>query len=298
VQDEGRYGYRDRGVPVSGAMDRPALRIGNILAGNRNGEAGLEITLGGFKAEFLGTMDFAVTGVNHCTRLNGQSVPNWTSLSAAQGDLLTVDQARSGCRFYLALAGGIEVPWVMGSKSTCLRGGFGGYHGRRLERGDILSIGRPAGKPIPELPAALVPSYSDEPLLRVILGPQEDRFTAVGLATFLSETYQVTERSDRMGCVLNGTAITHKDGADIISDGTIAGAVQVPGSGQPIVLMADCQTIGGYVKIATVVSCDLPLLAQVRPGSTVRFAAISLLEAREICMQREFRLRRFLEGHR
>ena len=263
--------------------------------GNDEGEAGLEITLGGFKAEFLSDMAFAVTGVDHCARLNGRSVPNWTSLSAGPGDLLTIDQARSGCRFYLALAGGIEAPLVMGSKSTYLRGGFGGFHGRRLERGDILTIGRSFGKPITEHPATLIPRYSDEPLLRVILGPQDDRISEEGLVSFLSQQYQVTERSDRMGCVLSGPAITHRNGADIISDGTIAGAVQIPGNGQPIVLMADCQTIGGYVKIATVVSFDLPLLAQVRPGSRVRFAAIGLLDAREIYLKREFRFRRYLE---
>ena len=298
MQDWGRFGYQDCGVPVSGAMDRMALRIGNVLVGNQEGEAGLEITLGGFKAEFLSDMSFAVTGVDHCASLNGRSIPNWTSLSAAQGDLLTIDQARSGCRFYLALAGGIEAPLVMGSKSTYLRGGFGGFHGRRLARGDILRIGRPVGKPITEHPATLIPRYSDEPLLRVILGPQDDRISEEGLASFLSQQYQVSERSDRMGCVLRGPAITHKDGADIISDGTIAGAVQVPGNGQPIVLMADCQTIGGYVRIATVVTFDLPLLAQVRPGCAVRFAAISLLDAREIYLKREFRFRRFLERYR
>jgi biotin-dependent carboxylase-like uncharacterized protein len=297
VQDWGRFGYQDRGVPVSGAMDRPALRIGNILVGNRETEAGLEITLGSFQAEFLSDMAFAVTGVDHCASLNGRSVPNWSSLSAARGDLLTIDQARSGCRFYLTLAGGIEAPLVLGSKSTYLRGGFGGFHGRRLEGGDILAIGRPVGKPITELPVALLPHYSNEPLLRVILGPQEDRISEAGLASFLSQQYQVSERSDRMGCVLHGPAITHRNGADIISDGIIAGAVQVPGNGQPIVLMTDCQTIGGYVKIATVASFDLPLLAQVRPGSAVRFAAISLLDAREIYLKSEFRFRRFLEKH-
>jgi len=298
VQDWGRFGYQDCGVPISGAMDRLALRIGNVLVGNREGEAGLEITLGDFKAEFLSDIAFAVTGVDHCARLNGRSVPNWTSLAAGQGDLLTVEQACSGCRFYLALAGGIEAPLVMGSKSTYLRGGFGGFHGRRLARGDILRVGRAVWKPITEHPATLVPRYSNEPLLRVILGPQDDRISEDGLASFLSQQYQVSERSDRMGCLLRGPPITHMEGADIISDGTIAGAVQVPGNGQPIVLMADCQTIGGYVTIATVVSFDLPLLAQVRPGCAVRFAPISLLDAREIYLKREFRFRRFLERHR
>jgi biotin-dependent carboxylase-like uncharacterized protein len=298
IQDLGRYGYQDRGVPVSGAMDGFALRAGNLLVGNEQNDAAVEITLGGLRAEFLGDLHFAVTGGDFEARLNGEAISNWVSHIAGRGDVLTLDSVRFGCRGYLAVAGGIDVPLVMGSKSTYLRGGFGGLEGRALRRGDILGCGSAPWPPIPEIAADLLPKYRDQPVLRVVLGPQDDLITEEGVAAFFSSPYQVTERADRMGCVLSGPTISHNKGADIISDGTIGGAVQVPGNGQPIVLMADRQTIGGYVKIATVVSFDLPLLAQLLPGSMVRFTAVSVFEAREIHLKQEFMLRRYYERFR
>ena len=291
IQDRGRYGYQDRGVPVSGAMDRHALRIANLLVGNREEEACIEITLGSFRVEFLRATRFALTGADQAPRLNGQLIANWKCRFAEAGDVLALDFAHSGFRSYLAIEGGVDVPPVMGSRSTYLRGGFGGYEGRQLQKGDILRCGREQGTPIHELPGGLIPRYTDEPVLRVVLGPQDDYITPEGITAFLSESYETTVRMDRMGCSLNGPPIAHAKGPDIISDGIVAGAVQVPGSKQPLILMADAQTIGGYVKIATIASFDLPLVAQLQPGCRVRFKAMSLLEAREIYLRQEYRMR-------
>jgi biotin-dependent carboxylase-like uncharacterized protein len=306
VQDWGRYGFQDRGVPVSGAMDREALCIANLLVGNPPGEAAVEITLGGFVAEFLDRVAFAMGGADLGARMNGAPLPGWVQCTAQAGDTLAMDCRHSGCRAYLALAGGIEVPLVMGSKSTYLRGGFGGYRGRRLQSGDVLECGASIctagscrmgawGGAAVAWPSELIPTYSDHPNLRVVPGPQAELVTEAGWARFLSCAYRLTDRSDRMGCVLSGPAVTHRLGADIISDGTAFGSVQVPGNGQPIVLMADRQTIGGYAKIATTASFDLPLLAQLLPGDTVRFSAIDLWEAREIHLRREYRVRRAMQ---
>jgi biotin-dependent carboxylase-like uncharacterized protein len=295
IQDQGRYGFQDRGVPVSGAMDQAAYRLGNLLVRNQGIEASLEITLGGFKAEFLSDTWFCLTGPEPVARLNNRSMTAWTCQRANPGDVLSVDYGRKGVRWYLALAGGVEVPLIMGSRSTYLRGGFGGLEGRLLQKGDVLDSGRPNGPDIfLPLPKELIPGYSHEPLLRVVLGPQEDEITEEGLSTFLEAAYTVTQRSDRMGCLLEGPPIRHKRGADIISDATAFGSIQVPGSGQPIILMADRQTIGGYVKIATVASVDLPLIAQSLPGYPVRFKAISLQEAQTLVIEREKRINEFL----
>jgi biotin-dependent carboxylase-like uncharacterized protein len=294
IQDWGRYGFQDRGVPVSGAMDREALGIGNSLVGNAASEAAVEITLGGFSAEFLRSVLFAVTGADLSARLNGSPLSCWAPHPAHGGDVLTLDQRQSGCRAYLTVAGGIDVPVVMGSKSTYLLGGFGGFQGRRLQSGDVLKCGEPQGPTLSGWPADLIPCYRADPLLRVVPGPQGQAVTAQGWNRFLTGEYRLTERSDRMGCVLEGPVITHRHGADIISDGTAGGAVQVPGNGQPIVLLADRQTVGGYAKIATVVSCDLPLLAQLVPGDLVRFTTVDLWQAREIHLRRAYQLRQAL----
>ncbi len=295
IQDRGRYGYQDRGVPVSGAMDRHALRIGNLLVGNPENAAAIEVTFGGLKAEFLGSTLFALTGADLGAHLNGAPLAHWKRHAAVPGDLLCLDFSRLGCRAYIALAGGVDVPVVMGSRSTYLRGAFGGYEGRSLRRGDVLQRGPSQGVPIDSIPSHLIPVYTAEPTLRVVLGPQDDRITEEGMASFLTSPYEVTQRSDRMGCVLSGPEIRHREAADIISDGVVAGAIQVPGSRQPIILMADAQTTGGYVKIGTVASFDLPLAAQLLPGNRVRFETVSLLEARAIYLKQEYRFRRLRE---
>jgi biotin-dependent carboxylase-like uncharacterized protein len=292
VQDRGRYGYQEMGVPVSGAMDQWALRLGNLLVGNGEDAAAIEITLGGFAAEFLADTVCAVAGLPGRATLNEKPVPSWQPLAVARGDVLALQR---GARDYLFLAGGVDVPLVLGSRSTYLRGGFGGLEGRALRPGDELAANPPSGRMVNGLPPELLPRYPESPVLRVVLGPQEDRFTEEGLATFLSGTYEVTARADRMGYRLEGPAIRHRKGADIISDGIPLGAVQVPGDGQPVVLLADRPTTGGYAKIGTIISVDVPLIAQALPGARVRFRATSLEEAREIYLRREYSLKRFLE---
>lgn len=295
IQDLGRTGYQDRGVPVSGAMDRHAMRLGNLLVGNPEDAAGIEVTLGCFKAQFLCATAFALTGADQAAWLNETLIANWASYRAEAGDILSLDAPSLGCRSYIVLSGGIDVPPVMGSRSTYLRGRFGGFQGRALQRGDVLDRGTDAGNAVWRIPESLIPPYSDQPTLRVILGPQNDCITDAGTAAFMSHPFEVTRRTDRMGCALSGPEIHHRGGADIISDGVVPGSIQVPGNRQPIVLMADAQTTGGYVKIATVASFDLPLAAQLQPGNRVRFEAVRLLEAREIYLKQEYLIRNLKE---
>jgi biotin-dependent carboxylase-like uncharacterized protein len=292
IQDRGRFAYLDRGVPTSGAMDQAALRIGNRLVGNSEDAAAIEITLGGFQAEFLRPTRFVLTGADMGARVNTRPVQPWTLTTAGRGDLLAIPGPGTGCRTYLALAGGVAVDPVMGSRSTYVRGGFGGHQGRALARGDVLGTDTPTFAPIPSWKRHLIPPYVPNPVLRVIPGPQDDRFTPDGLETFISQEYTLTDHCDRMGMLLRGAAITHRRGADIISDGIVNGTVQVPGNGQPIILGADSQTVGGYAKIATIISVDLPLLAQALPGARIRFAAIDLVEARGALLRFEFLIRR------
>ncbi len=287
-------GYQDRGVPVSGAVDSYALRLGNLIVGNREGEAALEITLGGFEVEFVQEVAFALTGAESAARLNGEDVSFWRRIAASKGDRLFIDHSRTGARVYLALAGGIAVPLVMGSKSTYLRGGFGGYQGRALRKGDRLHCGPAREAFIREIPLGLRPAPSGHPTLRVVLGPQDEEITDEGLLTFRSSPYVLTRQMDRMGCRLEGPRITHRRGADIISDGTSFGSIQIPGDGQPIILLADRQTTGGYVKIGSVIAADWPLIAQALPGRVVRFQTVGLEEAQESYFQRESALTRFL----
>ncbi len=281
VQDLGRRGYERFGVPVAGAMDGYALRAANGLVGNPWDAAGLEMTLAGPTLQAAQSGLIAVTGADLGLRVQGRKMPLWTALYVRRGWRISFDGRRGGCRAYLAVAGGIAVPPIMGSRATYLRGGFGGYQGRALRAGDVLPVGEPACSPVDRAGVRLAddirPPYSDAPLVEVVLGPQDDRFTKEGIATFLASEYTVGATSDRMGYRLEGPAIAHKTGADIVSDGIVLGAVQVPANGQPIVMMVDRQTTGGYTKIATVVSADIPLLAQCLPGgSRVRFRATTV----------------------
>jgi biotin-dependent carboxylase-like uncharacterized protein len=289
-------GYQDRGVPVSGAVDQYALRLGNLIVGNREGEAALEITLGGLEVEFVQDISIALTGAESAARLNGEEVSFWRRIAVSKGDRLIIDHSRTGARIYLALAGGIQVPPIMGSRSTYLRGGFGGYLGRALRKGDSLDCGPTRAAVIPEIPPGLRPAYSENPTLRVVPGPQDEEISDRGLFTFWSSPYILTGQMDRMGCRLQGPRITHRRGPDIISDGTSFGSIQIPGSGQPIILLADRQTTGGYVKIAAVIAVDWPLIAQGLPGWTIRFEAASLEEAQKSYFQRESALARLLKA--
>jgi antagonist of KipI len=256
----------------------------NALVGNPPGAAGLEAALLGPVLEVAGGDGCLVAAAGRGFRLEvgGRAIPLWMAAWARCGERISLRAVGPGWGC-LAVSGGIAVPPVMGSRSTYLRGGFGGLDGRTLQTGDVLDLGAPAaGYELAgqELPDELRPAYSDHPLIDVVLGPQAEAFTEAGLAAFLAGEYTLTPACDRMGFRLAGAHIGHRQGADILSEAIPLGAVQVPGDGQPIVLMADRQTTGGYAKIGVVASASLPLLVQCPPGSgSVRFRAVSVGEA-------------------
>ena len=282
VQDLGRYGFQRYGVSASGVMDEYSAKIANKLVGNKVGEAVLETTLKGVQIEFLQNTAVAITGGNCDVTLNGTKIELWQSYLVNRGDILKMGICRSGLRNYLAFSGGVDVPVIMNSKSTNLKAKVGGFNGRKLMTGDILSVGVGSLEAPLTLNKHYIPTYSKDIKVGVILGQQDDHFTEAGIKTFLNETYTVTQESDRMGIrvsSVSGATIEHKNGADIISDGITFGAIQVPGSGQPIVMMADRQTTGGYTKIGNVISSDLAKLAQATPGTKVKFVEYTLEQA-------------------
>ena len=281
VQDLGRPGYQRLGVPPSGPFDRPAFVVANRLVGNPDGVAGLELTLKGPRLEARRECLVAVTGAEMPITINDQPAPAWTALRLRPGDVLAFRLVTAGCRAYLAVAGGIDVAPALGSRATYLRGRLGGVEGRALQKGDALPVG-PRPPAVPEgrhVPPDRRPTYPPEVECRVVLGPQDDRFTPEGIAAFLEGPYEVTPQADRMGYRLKGPAIAHARGHDIISDGIPLGGIQVPGEGQPIVLLVDRQTTGGYTKIATVIGPDIARIGQTRPGQRIRFHRVSLAEA-------------------
>lgn len=299
VQDLGRYGYQRYGVPVSGAMDQFALRGANLLVGNDEGEAGLEITLIGPRLRFLTNTVIAVTGADLAPTLDGQPLPMWQAHEVSRGSTLLFTSIRDGVRSYLSVAGGIDVPVVLGSRSTFTRATIGGLDGRALAQGDTLSAlegvtTNTGGKRA--MAVSRVPVYGHSHKVRVVLGPQDDAFTPHGIETFLSASYTVTSQSDRVGYRLEGPRIEHVAGADIVSDGIPFGAVQVVGDGMPIILMADRGSTGGYTKIAAVISADLTSLAQAVPGDTITFQSITVEEAHRVLREQEQLLRAIVHG--
>lgn len=302
VQDLGRYGYGRYGVAPSGAVDSFSLRVANVLVGNPEGEAGLEITLLGLKVQALTDLAVAVTGGDLQPRLNGESLRMWSAHRIQKGDILSFKAPKSGFRSYLALGGGICVPTVMGSKSTNLSSGFGGLEGRPLRKGDILLSDSPhfyvdKGKGV--FDEGEIPVYPRAWDLRVLFGPQDDQFTQEIKKSFLNATFKVTSESDRTGIRLAGQPILKIAGMEdsIISEGVICGTVQVPGDGQPIIILRETVT-GGYRKIATVISADIPFLGQVKPDDHIRFYVVSMEEALESYRQAEEVISRFKEGFR
>ena len=283
VQDLGRVGYQKYGVPTSGAMDRTALRAANLLLDNEEGLAGLEATAEGPTLRALVDLVVAIVGADMKPLVDGKPVECGTAIGIRSGQILELQRTRRGLRAYLAIAGGIDVPVLLGSRSTCLPAAFGGIQGRALREGDLLSVGCAGRQPMAlsgrRLPSGWVEPISKGLTVRVILGPQEDRFTHEGVRTFLSEPYRLMPEMDRMGARLQGPPIAHRSGADIISDSTPLGAVQVPPDGQPMILLADRQTTGGYAKIAVVVQEDIFRLSQITPGQAIRFRQISAPEA-------------------
>ncbi|WP_101698140.1 biotin-dependent carboxyltransferase family protein [Clostridium minihomine] len=298
IQDAGRFGYLQSGISVSGVMDSYSHRTANLLVDNSPEEAVMEVTLMGPILEFLADTRIAVTGANLQPKLNNEPVSMWQTIAVKAGDRLSFGMIQSGCRAYIAFAGGLDVPVVMGSKSTNLKAQIGGFQGRQLKREDMVPIAAAQPGSLWAASEEFIPEYSKQITLRVVLGPQDEAFTSEGISHFLNTEYQVTPANDRMGYRLEGQEITHKSGADIVSDGIVMGAVQVPSSGQPIILMADRQTTGGYTKIATVISSDLPLLAQAQAGTMIRFQQVSVEESQKLLAEYQDKIHAFARSRR
>ena len=299
VQDIGRFGHRQSGVPVSGPMDRIAFRLANALVKNDANAPALEMLVVGPSFEVLAeSLRIAVAGgVTEIFVLSGQHerrIPAGRSVRLSRGDIVTVGPLNASLCGYLAIEGGIDVQKSLGSASTYTRSQLGGVDGRPLRTGDVLQAVNDDAPPAAELmlPEAFDPGF--ERPIRVVLGPQEDHFTPQAIDNFLSADYKVTTLSDRMGFRLQGAKLDHTDGYNILSDGILPGSIQVPGDGQPIILMADCQTTGGYPKIATVISSDLPLVARRRSGASIRFTSVTQGEAENIRREQEADLRQLI----
>jgi len=281
VQDLGRPGHLRYGIPPSGPIDRAAFVVANRLVGNADGAAGLECTVMGPRFEAETACAIAVTGAEMPVTVSGAEAPAWTTVRLRAGDVVKLGAARAGVRAYVALSGGIDVPLVLGSRATYLRGRLGGLGGRALRKDDQLALLPAPPAPTRRATPAVV-DLATCPEIRVVLGPQADRFTSEGIATLLESEYEMLPQSDRMGARLRGPRIAHARGHDIISDGIALGSIQVPGDGQPIALLVDRQSTGGYTKIATICSFDIGRLGQVRPGQRLRFRAIELPEAHRL----------------
>ena len=287
IQDMGRYGYQKFGMPVSGAMDTYSLQTANWLVGNPRTAACFEITFQGPEIEFLCETVFGLSGAPLEASLNGRMIETNLSYRVSKGDILKTGNVKSGVRTYLSIAGEILVPDVMGSKSTYLRGHLGGFHGRKIENGDIIAIhtiGLPTEK---KLLHEFRRFYPNSQTLRIIPGTEVNYFNFSGLASFLSSEYEVSPQNDRMGYRLSGPVITHKSDADIISSGLTSGSIQVPGHGQPIIMLADHQTVGGYAQIANVISVDIPLVSQLKTGDKIHFKEIDILEAQHLAEKQQ-----------
>ena len=280
IQDAGRFGYMCTGFGTNGAMDSLSMEIANILVGNEPGAGVVEMTMLGMTVEFTCNAVIALTGAPMEILRGEEIIPMYQAVEVFAGDRLTMGAAQSGMRTYLAVAGGFDLPMVMGSMSTNLKCGIGGFKGRKLAAGDELPLRQSVSlSMVGQSKCQLENDYPNAQVVRVVLGPQEDYFTDAGIETFLSAGYKVSGQSDRMGVRLDGKAIENKNGVDIISDGIAYGSVQIPASGTPIIMMADRQTTGGYAKIATVITADLPKIAQAKPGSTICFRAVTEKEA-------------------
>jgi antagonist of KipI len=286
VQDLGRYGYQQYGVPVGGAMDRRSFIIANRLVGNRDHDAALEITLKGPELLFETDSIITITGADLTPSVNGTVLPLWTSLLTKAGSTLSFGARRAGARCYVAIAGGIDVPVVLGSRATHSSSQTGGVKGRALVQGDVLVSGMPlphaqttVGRGLPE---RLRPIYSSTTTLRLLPGPQRDSFSNDSLTVLTTHPYRLSSQSDRIGYRLEGPKLAHVEAGEWISDGTAMGALQVPHDGQPILLMADRQTTGGYPKIAVVISADLHRAGQLMPGDMIIFGMTTLPEAQAI----------------
>ena len=296
VQDLGRRGHFASGIPPSGAMDRFALRMGNLLVQNPLGEAALEMTGLGMTVRALQETVVALTGGRFEAALNGNPLPPWETIALRPGDLLAVGKALVGWRGYLCVAGGIDVPQVLGSRSTYTLGGLGGVRGRTLKKGDLLEVGLPRvsldsiqGRKVKE---AILPKPGAEKTLRVVLGPQDDHVQEESIEVFLNSDYRVSIRANRVGYRFEGPQLYFKERAEsrdagldpsnIVDDGNAIGAIQIPAGKEPICLGVDGVTMGGYVKIACLIAADMDRMAQLPLREMMRFQSVTVEEARSI----------------
>jgi antagonist of KipI len=300
VQDLGRPGFQQYGVVAGGAMDPYAHRVANLLVGNSENCATIEAALAGPSIRFETDSLIALAGGDLSPSIDGEPVPMWRPVAVKAGAVLSFGMAVSGCRVYVAVAGGIEVPEVMGSRSTYTKARIGGLDGRCLEKGDRLPVGNPsihakqwtatvlskAGHK--QFCAAdwsvsddLIPLYGKEAEIRMMRGPQHHWFDEESLAAFFGGIFTVSSESDRMGYRLKGDTLRLSEPRELLSEGVVAGAVQVPSGGSPILLMADRQTTGGYPKIGQAAAVDLPIVAQMQPGAKLRFREVSVEEAQQ-----------------
>jgi antagonist of KipI len=309
VQDLGRPGFRQFGVSVGGALDSHALRVGNLLVGNDESAAGLEITLGGLRLRFADDRIVAWCGGEFDVRLGSTSVAAGHAALVRAGQGLMFNQPKVGCRCWLGISGEIDVPIMLGSRSTDLRTNFGGFDGRALRDGDEIALGKNskhAQSLVDLLREQRISPWSPphdwsspaqrEPILRVMRGSDWNRFSDVTIQRFTNEVFIVSPDSDRMGVRLEGIELKQNHDIDLISEAVAPGTIQVPPGGKPIVLLGDCQTIGGYPKIAHVIGVDLPIAAQLRGGDRVRFCEVSLAEAHQLLADRERDLAEFRVG--
>ena len=309
VQDLGRFGHQKTGLVASGALSAEALRTANLLVGNSEAAAGLECTLRGPTLRFATDVLLALTGADLAATINGQLVPRGRPVAVRAGAVLVFGAPQVPGRAWLAVAGGMAVPPVLGSRATYLRAALGGFEGRALRAGDVLPVGEwPASSMrlfaqcAPTEPAGWAaapwriahtptPRPGAEVVVRALAGPEYAQFTPESQRAFWEETFPVTTETDRMGCRLSGSPLARTTSTELLSSAVTFGTVQVPAAGQPIVLLADCQTTGGYPRLAQVISADLGQLAQALPGTRLRFQQVSLAEAQALYLAQEQRLR-------
>ena len=313
VQDFGRTGFREFGVSTSGALDPFALRVANLLVRNDESAAGLEITLGGLQLRFDDERSVAWCGGEFDVRVGSTALPAGHAAFVPAGEELKFGRPHVGCRAWLAISDGIDVPVVLGSRSTDLRAKFGGFEGRTLRYGDVIPLRLRAGSATPATgisswtaPHDWVSPAKRDPILRFVRGIDWERFNppsggygAAGASTlqrFTSEAFTVSPDSDRMGALFESPELKRADEGDLTSEAVAPGTIQVPPSGKPILLLGDCQTIGGYPKIAHVITVDLGIAAQLRAGDQVRFSEVSLSDAHRLLLERERELELFRIG--
>ena len=303
VQDLGRTGFRQSGVSLGGALDTHAMRVANALVGNPNNAAGLEVTLGRLQLRFEDARMVSWCGGAFTVRIGDKNLPAGHTGLVAKDDDLIMTAPQTGARAWLAISGGIDVPPVLGSRSTDLHGNFGGYQGRALRDGDALPLGRAKQLPLKKrtvsewkAPATWAIPLRAPAMLRIVRGTDWNRFLSRAHTSLLMRSFAVTPASDRMGARLDGPPLDRKHTTDLLSEAVAPGTLQVPPNGEPILLLGDCQTIGGYPKIAHVITADLPIAAQLWPGHQVRFHEVSFMEAQRLLREREADFSRFRIG--